>query len=73
MLLNLIIWDFDGVLAQTGDDWATGGYPLTDGVREILMLPNLRHCIATNGTLNISLKIFARLPSGFSVTITLIE
>lgn len=56
MSLKLIIWDFDGVLAQTGDDWAEHGYPLTDGVREILVLPNLRHCIATNGTLNQTLE-----------------
>ena len=51
MPIDLIIWDFDGVLAQTSDDWAEKGYPLTDGVREILTLPNLKHCIATNGTL----------------------
>lgn len=51
MTLQLVIWDFDGVLAQTGDGWAERGYPLTHGVREILALPNLKHCIATNGTL----------------------
>ncbi|MBR6356266.1 MAG: HAD hydrolase-like protein [Alphaproteobacteria bacterium] len=46
-----MIWDFDGVLAPTDEDWAAKGYPLTDGVREVLALPNLRHCVATNGTL----------------------
>ena len=56
MSLKLIIWDFDGVLAQTDDDWAIKGYPLTDGVREILALPNLKHCIATNGTVEHTLE-----------------
>ena len=56
MFLKLIIWDFDGVLAQTDDHWAIKGYPLTDGVREILALPNLKHCIATNGTLEQTLE-----------------
>ena len=56
MSINLIIWDFDGVLAPTDEDWAAKGYPLTDGVREVLALPNLRHCIATNGSLEQTLK-----------------
>lgn len=56
MSLKLIIWDFDGVVAQTDDDWAAKGYPLTVGVRDILALPDLRHCIATNGTLEQTLK-----------------
>lgn len=55
-MLKLIIWDFDGVLAPTGDDWAGKGYSLTDGVRDILALPNLKHCIATNGTLEQTLE-----------------
>ena len=50
MPLKLIIWDFDGVLAQTDDNWAAECFPLTDGVRDILALPNLKHCVATNGT-----------------------
>ena len=56
MSIKPIIWDFDGVLAPTSDNWAEKGYPLTEGVREILMLPNLRHCIATNGTLEQTLE-----------------
>lgn len=56
MALKLIIWDFDGVLAQTDENWAEKGYPLTDGVRDILALPNLKHCIATNGTLEQTLE-----------------
>ena len=56
MSIKLIIWDFDGVLAPTDEGWAEKGHPLTDGVREILMLPNLRHCIATNGTLEQTLE-----------------
>ena len=56
MPLKLIIWDFDGVLAQTDDSWAANEYPLTGGVREILALPNLKHCIATNGTLEQTLE-----------------
>lgn len=59
MSLMLIIWDFDGVLAPTTEEWAARGYPLTDGVREILALPNLRHCIATNGTLEQTLEKIA--------------
>jgi len=55
-VIRMIIWDFDGVLAPTDEDWAAKGYPLTDGVREILALPNLRHCIATNGTLEQTLE-----------------
>lgn len=47
------------MLAPTADDWAARGYPLTDGVREILMLPNLQHCIATNGTLEQTLEKIA--------------
>lgn len=49
--MKLIIWDFDGVLAPTDEGWAAKGYPLTAGVRAILALPNLRHCVATNGSL----------------------
>jgi len=49
--IKLIIWDFDGVLAPSDDDWAKNGYPLTGGMREILSLPNLRHCITTSGSL----------------------
>ncbi len=56
MPIDLIIWDFDGVLAQTSDDWAEKGYPLTDGVREILTMPDLKHCIATSGTLTQTLE-----------------
>ena len=56
MPLKLIIWDFDGVLAPTADDWVERDYPLTDGVRDILMLPNFKHCIATNGTLEQTLE-----------------
>ena len=56
MSSKLIIWDFDGVLAQTDDNWAAKGFPLTDGVRDILKLPNLKHCIATNGTLEQTLE-----------------
>lgn len=51
MLIKLIIWDFDGVLAPTDENWAAKGYPLTARVREVLALPNLRHCVATNGSL----------------------
>ena len=56
MPIDLIIWDFDGVLVPISDDWAECDYPLTDGVREILTLPNLKHCIATNGTLEQTLE-----------------
>lgn len=56
MQIKLIIWDFDGVLAPTDDDWAAKGYPLTDGVRDILALPNIRHCVATNGSLEQTLE-----------------
>ena len=56
MSMKLIIWDFDRVLAPTDENWAAKGYPLTDGVREILALPNLRHCIATNGSLEQTLE-----------------
>jgi len=56
MQMKLIIWDFDGVLAPTSDNWAEKGYPLTEGVREIFGLPNVRHCIATNGTLEQTLE-----------------
>ena len=59
MMIDLIIWDFDGVLAQTSDNWAERDYPLTDGVRDILALPNLKHCIATNGTLEQTLEKIA--------------
>lgn len=59
MIVKLIIWDFDGVLAPTTDDWAAHGYPLTAGVREILAMSNLRHCIATNGTLEQTLEKIA--------------
>ena len=51
MPIKLIIWDFDGVLAQTDEVWEKKGCLPTDGVRKILALPDLRHCIATNGTL----------------------
>ena len=51
MELNLIIWDFDDVLAYPEYDWNPPNFPITKGVREILELPNLKHCIATAGTL----------------------
>lgn len=58
-VIRMIIWDFDGVLAPTSDNWAEKGYPLTEGVREILAIPNLQHCIATNGTLEQTLEKIA--------------
>jgi len=51
MAIKLIIWDFDGVLAPTDENWAAADYPLTAGVREIMALPCIKHCVATNGSM----------------------
>lgn len=52
MLKQLIIWDFDGVIADISNNFGKRKHILTEGIREIFDNKKIAQCIATGGSLS---------------------